>query len=231
MYMPVEELPPLRVRDLFYSSRSNQEKLRNLLARAMEAVNSSSGLVINTFDALEPAELERIRSELRIPTVLAPGPLHKLSSKNTASSLLDEDHGCIKWLDKQPPRSVLYVSFGSLASMDPNEFLEVAWGLAASGHPFLWVVRPGSVRGSEDGQGFPEGFEAAVEGTGKVIRWAPQQEVLAHPAVGGFWTHSGWNSDIGEHQRGCSHDLQASVRRSDDEHEVCGENLECGVRA
>ena len=155
MYMPVEELPPLRVRDLFYSSRSDQEKLRNLLARAVEAVNSSSGLVINTFDALEPAELERIRSELRIPTVLAPGPLHKLSSKNTSSSsLLDKDYDCIKWLDKQPPRSVLYVSFGSLASMDPDEFLEVAWGLAASDHPFLWVVRPGST-GIGGRSGFP----------------------------------------------------------------------------
>ena len=170
--------------------------MRNLLARAMEAVNNSSGLVINTFDALEPAELERIRSELRIPTVLAPGPLHKLSSKNTSSSsLLDEDYDCIKWLDKQPPRSVLYVSFGSLASLASNEFLEVAWGLATSGHPFLWVVRPGSVRGL-DGLGFPDGFEAAVEGKGKVIRWAPQQEVLAHPAVGGFWTHNGWNSTL-----------------------------------
>ncbi|KAG2641031.1 hypothetical protein PVAP13_2KG142900 [Panicum virgatum] len=184
MYMPVKELPPLR------------KKMRNLLARAMEAVNNSSGLVINTFDALEPAELERIRSELRIPTVLAPGPLHKLSSKNTSSSsLLDKDYDCIKWLDKQPPRSVLYVSFGSLASLASNEFLEVAWGLATSGHPFLWVVRPGSVRGL-DGLGFPDGFEAAVEGKGKVIRWAPQQEVLAHPAVGGFWTHNGWNSTL-----------------------------------
>ncbi|PUZ69045.1 hypothetical protein GQ55_2G077300 [Panicum hallii var. hallii] len=195
MYMPVKELPPLRVRDLFYSSWSDQEKMRNLLARAMEAVNNSSGLVINTFDALEPAELERIRDELRIPMVLAPGPLHKLSSKNTASSLLDEDCDCIKWLDKQPPKSVLYVSFGSLASLDPNEFLEVAWGLATSGHPFLWVVRPDSVRGL-DGPGFPNGFEAAVEGRGKVIRWAPQQEVLAHRAVGGFWTHNGWNSTL-----------------------------------
>ena len=61
LYMPVKELPPLRVRDLFYSSLSNHEKLRGLLARAIEAVKSSSGLVMNTADALEAAELERIR--------------------------------------------------------------------------------------------------------------------------------------------------------------------------
>ncbi|CAL5089528.1 unnamed protein product [Urochloa decumbens] len=195
MYMPVKELPPLRVKDLFFNSWTDQQKMSNLLTRGIEAVNNSSGLVINTFDALEPAELETIREELSVPMVLAPGPLHKLSSKSTGSGLLNEDYDCIKWLDKHPSKSVLYVSFGSLASLDTNEFLEVAWGLANSGHPFLWVVRQDSVRGL-DGPSFPNGFEAAIEGRGKVIQWAPQQEVLAHGAVGGFWTHNGWNSTL-----------------------------------
>lgn len=199
LYMPVKELPPLRVRDLFYSSWSDHKKMRDLLARANEAMENSSGVVINTLDALEKPELERIREQLHVPIVLAPGPLHKLCSKSTSShSTLDhQDHNCIRWLDKQPSESVLYVSFGSLASLDSDEFSEVAWGLANSGHPFLWVVRADSVRGSVDGPaGLPDGFEAAVHGRGKVIRWAPQQEVLAHHAVGGFWTHSGWNSTL-----------------------------------
>jgi len=127
--------------------------------------------------------------------LLAAGPLHKLSSRSTVSSLLDQDRSCMAWLDARAPGSVLYVSFGSLAAMDPGEFLEVAWGMAASGHPFLWVVHPKLVRGC-DGVQLPDGFEDAVEGRGMVIRWAPQQEVLAHPAVGGFWTHCGWNSTL-----------------------------------
>ncbi|KAL6897253.1 hypothetical protein ACP4OV_006949 [Aristida adscensionis] len=195
LYMPVKELPPLRVKDLFVSSKNKHESVRKVLSRATQTVKDSSGLVINTFDALETTEIERIRHELDLPVVLAAGPLHKLSSKSTGSSLLNEDYSCIDWLNMQPANSVLYVSFGSLASMDANEFVEVAWGLANSGQPFLWVVRPNLVQdhGSLD---LPDGFEAAIHGRGKVIQWAPQQQVLAHDAVGGFWTHNGWNSTL-----------------------------------
>ncbi|KAL6638992.1 hypothetical protein ACP70R_022722 [Stipagrostis hirtigluma subsp. patula] len=195
LYMPVKELPPLRVRDLFYLSTSDHDGFRKSIAQATEALKKSSGLLINTSDALETPELERLRQELEIPMVLAIGPLHKLYSRSTGSGFLDQDYSCIEWLDKQSPKSVLYVSFGSLACVDSNEFLEVAWGLANSGHPFLWVVRLGLVEGL-DYPDFPNGFEDAIGSRGKVIRWAPQEEVLAHPAVGGFWTHNGWNSTL-----------------------------------
>lgn len=81
--------------------------------------------------------------------------------------------------------------------MTEPEFQEIAWGLANSMQPFLWVVRPGSVQGLWASDPFvPEGYLDTVGGRGCVIKWAPQQEVLAHPAVGGFWTHCGWNSTL-----------------------------------
>ncbi|XP_062186876.1 UDP-glycosyltransferase 76C2-like isoform X2 [Phragmites australis] len=198
LHLPVKELPPLKVRDLFDPSKlPNKEIGQKILNLATETTTNSSGAILNTFEALEARELEMIQDELadRIPA-FAVGPLHKLTSVDGAqTSLLNQDRSCIEWLDTQAPGSVLYVSFGSVVHVTQDEFMEVAWGLAYSGRPFLWVVRRGLVLGVEKPE-LPEGFESMVEGKGKVIEWAAQQEVLAHSAVGGFWTHNGWNSTL-----------------------------------
>ncbi|KAF2294878.1 hypothetical protein GH714_025834 [Hevea brasiliensis] len=97
---------------------------------------------------------------------------------------------------QKAPNSVIYVSFGSIAEINEAEFLEIAWGLANSNQPFLWVVRPRLVRGSEWIEPLPDGFQERLGGIGHIVKWAPQKEVLAHPAIGGFWTHNGWNSTL-----------------------------------
>nr|CAB3456161.1 unnamed protein product [Digitaria exilis] len=200
LHMPIKELPPLLVRDLFDPSKLPNKAIgQKILNLATETTTNSSGAILNTFEDLEPDELTAIRDELGhkgIPP-FAVGPLHKLIASNDGgdTSLLNQDRSCIEWLDAQAPGSVLYVSFGSVAPVTQEEFVEIAWGLVNSGKPFLWVVRRGLVLGVEK-QELPEGFEPAVEGRGKVIEWAPQQEVLAHPTVGGFWTHNGWNSTL-----------------------------------
>ncbi|GKB69829.1 UDP-glycosyltransferase 76H1-like protein [Tanacetum coccineum] len=72
----------------------------------------------------------------------------------------------------------------------------MAWGLANSNHQFLWAVRPGSVSGSEWIEFVPDGFIEKTKGRGLIVKWAPQKEILAHFAVGGFWSHCGWNSTL-----------------------------------
>ncbi|XP_022731271.1 UDP-glucose iridoid glucosyltransferase-like [Durio zibethinus] len=159
-----------------------------------EGVRSSSAVIVNTMDFLEQAALSKIKEHFPAP-IFTIGPLHKLAP-TICSSLLIEDAKCISWLNKQAPKSVIYVSFGSLASIGEQELIETAWGLANSKQPFLWVIRPGLVRGSEWIESLPNGFQEGVGERGFIVKWAPQKEVLAHAAVGGFWSHCGWNSTI-----------------------------------
>uniref|UniRef100_A0A0E0LIV7 Glycosyltransferase n=1 Tax=Oryza punctata TaxID=4537 RepID=A0A0E0LIV7_ORYPU len=194
---PVE---PLRGRDLIHVDGSDAERVREFIARVDNAMRTAAmGVVINTFRAIEKPELRMIRRHLpRRPAVFAIGPMHRLIGAPEEHGLHAPDSGCVAWLHAHPPRSVLYVSLGSVARIDRKVFDEMALGLASSGVPFLWVIRPGFTTGiAADAPTLPEPLTAVVaNGMGKVVTWAPQRDVLAHPAIGGFWTHCGWNSTL-----------------------------------
>ena len=52
--------------------------------------------------------------------------------------------------------------------MSPRDLVEMAWAIAVSDMPFLWVVRPYMILGSAR-QELLEGFEAATHGCGMVV--------------------------------------------------------------
>ncbi|KAL8199818.1 hypothetical protein R6Q57_013386 [Mikania cordata] len=191
----VEGLEPLKFKDLPKVLTSDPEGARKVIELMVQGTKRARAVIWNTFKELEEPELEALSQDLPNPHFLI-GPFHKYIPASS-SSLLAQDQTCLSWLDKHPPNSVLYVSFGSLVRVKESEFLEIAWGLANSKQQFLWVVRPGSIEGSEWLEHLPHGFlESIVEGKGYISKWAPQQDVLAHPATGGFWTHNGWNSTL-----------------------------------
>nr|BAF75883.1 glucosyltransferase [Dianthus caryophyllus] len=184
---PLLEFPPLKLKDL------PSEEHHDLLTCALREINTARGMICNTFEDLEDAAIARLRKTFPCP-IFSVGPLHKHVPASKVS-IWKEDQTAIDWLNTRAPNSVLYVSFGSVAAMTEDEFNEVAWGLANSKQPFLWVVRPGLIQGSENYM-LPNGFEEIVSKRGHVVKWAPQQRVLSHTAVGGFWTHGGWNSTL-----------------------------------
>ncbi|CAN1134488.1 Gallate 1-beta-glucosyltransferase 84A23 [Linum perenne] len=142
-------------------------------------------ILMETFQELEP---EIIRHVSKFHGNIKPvGPLC-LTGKIGGGDLMEVDDDCIEWLDGKGESSVVYVSMGSLLSMSPTQREEFAYGLINSGLSFLWVDRP---EGS-DRVVYPNGLDER----GKVVKWAPQQEVLSHHAVACFVTHCGWNSTI-----------------------------------
>ncbi|GER53983.1 UDP-sugar:glycosyltransferase [Striga asiatica] len=164
-------------------------------------VVDTRGVMVNTFEGLEPFALESIKNDRRMPRVYPVGPV--LSAENqTLDGELKE------WLDRQPDRSVVFLCFGTMGSFDRAQVAEIAAGLEHSGARFIWSLRkpggPGKPGGvfvppteyEDFGKVLPEGFLERTSTVGKVMGWAPQVAVLAHVAVGGFVSHCGWNSTL-----------------------------------
>ncbi|MFS7903975.1 putative trans-zeatin O-beta-D-glucosyltransferase [Helianthus anomalus] len=105
---------------------------------------------------------------------------------------------CLQWLDKQEQNTVIFVSFGTTTSLTKEQIIEIAIGLEKSEQKFIWVLREAD-RGDASKDyvtlELPKGYEDRLKGRGLVVReWAPQLEILAHQATGGFMSHCGWNS-------------------------------------
>jgi hydroquinone glucosyltransferase len=114
----------------------------------------------------------------------------------------------LRWLNKQPHSSVLFVSFGSGGTLSHEQLNELASGLEMSGQRFLWVVRSPNEKAANaayfSGQSandpfafLPNGFLERTKGVGLVVpSWAPQVQILKHGSTRGFLTHCGWNSTL-----------------------------------
>ncbi|KAL6498994.1 hypothetical protein OROHE_026295 [Orobanche hederae] len=197
----------IRRRDLPSFCRTNNlnDRIIQLVLKEDEHIPLAQGLIFNTFQQLEAPILSQILNIC--PNIYAVGPLHahlktRLAAEtehpiSTTTSIWEEDESCISWLHKQPLKSVIYVSVGSLAVMTKHQMYEIWHGLVNSGTRFLWVRRPGSVIGLDsDSDEIPLELIRGTEERGCMVSWAPQEGVLDHPAVGGFLTHSGWNSTL-----------------------------------
>ncbi|KAI3830182.1 hypothetical protein L1987_04316 [Smallanthus sonchifolius] len=127
------------------------------------------------------------------------GPFNPVSLNNNQETR--KRHKSLEWLDKQVQDSVIYAAFGSTTSLSDKQIQEIANGLENSGQKFIWVLRDADkgdiFKGESRNIELPKGFEERVEEQGLVVRdWAPQLEVLAHIATGGFMSHCGWNSSM-----------------------------------
>ncbi|XP_020219472.1 UDP-glycosyltransferase 83A1 [Cajanus cajan] len=163
--------------------RGNDKLHFDHLVQEMQTMKLGEWWLCNSTYDLEPAAFSIS------PRLLPIGPL--VASDSNKISYWEEDTTCLEWLDQQLPQSVVYVSFGSLAVMDPNQFKELALGLDLIDKPFIWVVRPSNDK--VDVNAYPPDFHG---NKGKIISWAPQKRILNHPSLACFISHCGWNSTV-----------------------------------
>ncbi|KAA8538701.1 hypothetical protein F0562_028318 [Nyssa sinensis] len=192
----------IRLKDLpsFLRTTDPNDLVLNFTMEAAERASKAAANILHTFDALEQDVLDTLSSIL--PFVYSIGPLQLLlnqiseqeHSNSIGYNLWKEETECLQWLDPMEPNSVVYVNFGSVAVMTPQQLIELGWGLANSNYYFLWIIRPDLVVGNS--AILPPEFLAETKERGLIASWCPQELVLNHPSVGGFLTHSGWNSTM-----------------------------------
>ncbi|CAN1825272.1 Scopoletin glucosyltransferase [Linum perenne] len=181
----------LMVADVPAEVMANANEEDTLLAKYIQEVGwadaNSWGIIVNSFHELELSHTESFEKfYFNGAKAWCVGPLLLCDNNKIIKTSESE---LMRWLDEQvAPDSVIYVSFGSQADVTNSQLDEVAYGLEASGYPFVWVVRSKSWV-------VPNGLEGKIKGKGLITReWVDQCQILDHRSVGGFLSHCGWNS-------------------------------------
>ncbi|KAJ1274939.1 hypothetical protein BS78_05G097700 [Paspalum vaginatum] len=204
----VPGVPPFPATHAIHATMDRDDAAYAGFLDASAALCRCDGVIVNTFRALEPRAVDAVVAGRCAPPGHPTPPVHCVGPLIKSLEFAEGGAECLPWLDTQPRASVVFLCFGSLGRFSAAQTREVAAGLEASGHRFLWVVRAPPVDDDDDAVKrfgktpepdldalLPDGFLRRTEGRGLVVKsWAPQRDVLAHASVGGFVTHCGWNS-------------------------------------
>ncbi|KAI6681272.1 hypothetical protein NL676_035153 [Syzygium grande] len=141
-------------------------------------IRAMKGIIINTFDELEPHALGSLAG-LGAPAVYPVGPILNLKGR-LKRRLTVAAEAMTSWSEGN----------GLRAGAERAPISVVPTATATKGQDEFRVTTP------DPAEVLPEGFLDRTAAVGKVIGWAPQAAVLAHPAIGGFVSHCGWNSTL-----------------------------------
>nr|POF23318.1 udp-glycosyltransferase 74f2 [Quercus suber] len=191
-------LPVLELEDMpsFISVPGSYPAYFEMVLNQFSSSDKADAVLVNTFYELEP---EVVDSMSKVCQLLPIGPTipsfyldKRLENDNDygLNLFVSDSSICNNWLKTKPEGSVIYLSFGSLASLSNKQMEELAFALKGSKFHFLWVVKA-----SEEAK-LPEKFLEEIGNKGLVVQWCSQLEVLSNKAIGCFLTHCGWNSTL-----------------------------------
>ncbi|KAM3704295.1 hypothetical protein ACJW31_04G166000 [Castanea mollissima] len=157
-------------------------------------------VLLNIFDALEEAAIEAVVNLNLIPIgLLVPSTFFDTKDQSVGNSpfgceSFESSKDYLHWLNSKPNNLVVYVSFGSLVTLQGKQMEEIFHGLVETDRPFLWVIQASENGGSEIEDTIKNKLKEETQGL--IVPWCSQVEVLCHHSVGCFLTHCGWNSTL-----------------------------------
>ncbi|KAF3655757.1 putative 36.4 kDa proline-rich protein-like [Capsicum annuum] len=184
---------PSKVLPNFAFVKEGYDSFRNHGVRFKE----TKGILINTVAEFESHAVNSLASDPELPPVYTVGFLLDPEGQTGTGNSKSEDDEIMKWLDQQPPSSVLFLCFGTRGNFEPPQLIEMAIALERSEVRFLWSIRlPVDAETTKLDEILPEGFLERTKDRGIVCGWAPQVDILEHKATGAFVSHCGWNSTV-----------------------------------
>ena len=107
--------------------------------REARRVRQAKGILVNSFIELESHVINSFVNGTT-PPIYTVGPLLNLNHGDHQNQQ-DSESNVIKWLDDQPPSSVVFLCFGSVRAFNEDQVKDIASGLQNSGYRFLWSLR------------------------------------------------------------------------------------------
>ncbi|KAI3519465.1 hypothetical protein L1887_08609 [Cichorium endivia] len=200
-YFDVPGVPPIHSSHFPPHLVDNKSSTYKNFINTARNMAKSSGIIANTFIGFEERAVGTLRDGKCIPDGPTP-PTYFIGPLIAGGNQMDpSENECLKWLNSQPIKSVVFLCFGSMGVFKKEQLKEISIGLERSEQRFLWVVRDPPNESNSGGKELgldailPEGFLAGTRDKGLVVKnWAPQPAILSHESVGGFVSHCGWNS-------------------------------------
>ncbi|OQV12530.1 putative Zeatin O-xylosyltransferase [Hypsibius exemplaris] len=166
---------------------------------AKRALPFSRGVIVNSIREFEGETIARISEQpgMREIPVLCTYPQLQDQTAERKEDDTEVAQKLKSWLGKKEAGSVVYIAFGTLASLKPDQLKELAAAVERLERPVIWSLKSAQyVHLSDQLQEIARKGLDDPNSRVLIVPWAPQRMVLAHSSVGVFVSHCGWSSTM-----------------------------------